>query len=301
MSKEKTEINYRDLATRFYTLDTDVYETSGSELGKVFPGDKHISVKQIVKDMEKQDTDKLQDELILIRNMIQTVSESEKYEDFKKRYDELSKDMDIFFEGKDEICDQISADFTQDKVGLMYKGENDHVVICIARQTGAGGHEIGYRLAKRLGYAFYDDEIMGIMIDEIEDNFFGMGGKDAHYIKQSQVIQNIAKAGDCVIVGRSCGHVLMVHNIPRLSVFIGAPYENRVRRKMLIEDKNRKEVEDLIKRSDKKRKTHYNYYTGKKWGNPADFDICLNSACYGIDGSVDLIERLVKISLNKEL
>ena len=47
-------------------------------------------------------------------------------------------------------------------------------------------------------------------------------------------------------------------------------------------------------------KTSYDYYTGKKWGNPADFDICINSACYGIDGTVDLLERLVQYSLDKK-
>ena len=52
--------------------------------------------------------------------------------------------------------------------------------------------------------------------------------------------------------------------------------------------------------SDKRRKTSYDYYTGKKWGNPADFDICINSACYGIEGTVDLLEKLVKYSLEQK-
>ena len=46
-------------------MATEVYEASGSELGKVFPGPKHISVKQILKDFEREDTEKLKDELIL--------------------------------------------------------------------------------------------------------------------------------------------------------------------------------------------------------------------------------------------
>lgn len=300
MKTDKKSIDYRDLAERFYTLDTEVYEASGSEMGKVFPGEKHISEKRILKDMERQDTDKLRDELILVRNMIQMMEENERYEEFARKYKALSDDMEIFFEDGNEVRDQISRDFTRDKFGLQYKGEDNNIVICIARQTGAGGHEIGYRLAERLGIAFYDDEIMDMMIDEIDEKLPGIGGKDAHYIKQSRVIENIARAGDCVIVGRSCGHVLMVHNIPRLSVFIGAPLENRIRRKMRLTEQSRKNTEDLIKRTDKKRKTSYNYYTGKKWGNPADFDICLNSACYGIDGTVNLLERLVKLSLDKK-
>ncbi len=299
MKTEGKNLNYRKLAERFYALDTEVYEASGSEMGKVFPGEKHISEKRILKDMERQNTDKLREELILVRNMIRMMEDNERYDEFAKRYKELSDDMEVFFEDSNEVCDRISRDFTADRFGLHCKEENDHIVICIARQTGAGGHEIGYRLAQRLGISFYDDGIMDMMIDEMDEKFPGIGGKDTHYIQQSKVIENIARAGDCVIVGRSCGHVLMVHNIPRLSVFIGAPLENRIRRKMLLTEQSRKSTEDMIKRTDKKRKTHYNYYTGKKWGNPADFDICLNSACYGIEGTVNLLERLVKLSLDK--
>ena len=182
----------------------------------------------------------------------------------------------------------------------MYKTEQNHIVVCIARETGAGGHEIGSRLAERLGFSFYDDSVLDLMIDELDEKMPGIGGKDAHFIKQSRVIKSIAEAGDCVIVGRSCGHVLMTNNIPRLSVFIGAPYENRVRRKMLLNKQERREAEEFIRKTDKRRRTSYDYYTGKKCGNQADFDICINSACYGIEGTVDLLEKLVKYSLEQK-
>ncbi len=297
MKAEGKSMNYRELAERFYLLDTDVYKASGSELGKVFPGPKHISEKQILKDIEKGDFEKLKDELILIGNMIKIIQEEDgRYEEFFIRYQHLCEDVVSVMED-DSFRDQISKDFTKDHYGLMYKGEGNHTVVCIARETGAGGHEIGSRLAEKLGVSFYDDSVIDLMIDEMDEKMPGIGGKDAHFIKQSRVIKTIAQAGDCVIVGRSCGHVLMTNNIPRLSVFIGAPYENRVRRKMLLNQQERREAEEFIRRNDKRRKTSYDYYTGKKWGNPADFDICINSACYGIDGAVDLLERLVKYSL----
>ena len=300
MKPEGSNVSYRDLADRFYALDTEVYKASGSELGKVFPGPKHISEKQILKDFEHDDTEKIKDELILIGNMIKIIQENGgRYEEFFIRYEHLCKDiMDVLED--DGFRDQITRDFTKDHFGLMYKTEQNHIVICIARETGAGGHEIGSRLAERLGFSFYDDSVLDLMIDELDEKMPGIGGKDAHFIKQSRVIKSIAEASDCVIVGRSCGHVLMTNNIPRLSVFIGAPYENRVRRKMLINDQGRKEAEEFIRKTDKRRRTSYDYYTGKKWGNPADFDICINSACYGIEGTVDLLEKLVKYSLEQK-
>ena len=300
MKPEGSNVSYRDLAERFYALDTEVYKASGSELGKVFPGPKHISEKQILKDFEHDDTEKIKDELILIGNMIKIIQENGgRYEEFFIRYEHLCKDiMDVLED--DGFRGQITRDFTKDHFGLMYKTEQNHIVICIARETGAGGHEIGSRLAERLGFSFYDDSVLDLMIDELDEKMPGIGGKDAHFIKQSRVIKSIAEASDCVIVGRSCGHVLMTNNIPRLSVFIGAPYENRVRRKMLINDQGRKEAEEFIRKTDKRRRTSYDYYTGKKWGNPADFDICINSACYGIEGTVDLLEKLVKYSLEQK-
>ena len=300
MKPEGSNVSYRDLAERFYALDTEVYKASGSELGKVFPGPKHISEKQILKDFEHDDTEKIKDGLILIGNMIKIIQENGgRYEEFFIRYEHLCKDiMDVLED--DGFRDQITRDFTKDHFGLMYKTEQNHIVICIARETGAGGHEIGSRLAERLGFSFYDDSVLDLMIDELDEKMPGIGGKDAHFIKQSRVIKSIAEASDCVIVGRSCGHVLMTNNIPRLSVFIGAPYENRVRRKMLINDQGRKEAEEFIRKTDKRRRTSYDYYTGKKWGNPADFDICINSACYGIEGTVDLLEKLVKYSLEQK-
>lgn len=300
MKPEGSNVSYRDLAERFYALDTEVYKASGSELGKVFPGPKHISEKQILKDFEHDDTEKIKDELILIGNMIKIIQENGgRYEEFFIRYEHLCKDIVDVLED-DGFRDQITRDFTKDHFGLMYKTEQNHIVICIARETGAGGHEIGSRLAERLGFSFYDDSVLDLMIDELDEKMPGIGGKDAHFIKQSRVIKSIAEASDCVIVGRSCGHVLMTNNIPRLSVFIGAPYENRVRRKMLINDQGRKEAEEFIRKTDKRRRTSYDYYTGKKWGNPADFDICINSACYGIEGTVDLLEKLVKYSLEQK-
>ena len=62
MKPEGSNVSYRDLAERFYALDTEVYNASGSELGKVFPGPKHISEKQILKDFEHDDTEKIKDE-----------------------------------------------------------------------------------------------------------------------------------------------------------------------------------------------------------------------------------------------
>ena len=40
------------------------------------------------------------------------------------------------------------------------------MIITIGRQFGSGGREIGEKVAKRLGYAFYDKEILTMAAEE---------------------------------------------------------------------------------------------------------------------------------------
>ena len=58
-------------------------------------------------------------------------------------------------------------------------------------------------------------------------------------------------------------------------------------------------VEEIIKKTDKKRESYYNFYTGKKWGNMENYDLTINSAFSGIDGAVRVIADLVREKMNK--
>ena len=44
---------------------------------------------------------------------------------------------------------------------------------------------------------------------------------------------------------------------------------------------------------DHKHQDYYHSYTGRHWGDAINYDLCINSACYGIDESVELIGRLI--------
>ena len=49
----------------------------------------------------------------------------------------------------------------------------------------------------------------------------------------------------------------------------------------------------LLKKLDRDHQDYYHFFTGRKWGNASNYDLCLNSAAYGIDGSVDFILRML--------
>lgn len=191
-----------------------------------------------------------------------------------------------------------------------------HKIICIGRQFGSGGHEIAQKLANRLGMAFYDRNLIamasergGIRMSKLEPaderltnpwlyeglneenqkTGHGLPASDALFQLQSQIITEAALKEDCVIVGRCGGYVLEQQQIHRLSLFVCAPFQFRVRRKMEQEQLTEKAAAALVRKQDKYRKAYYHYYTGGDWGTPDTYDLCVNSALLGIDATVDML------------
>ena len=209
--------------------------------------------------------------------------------------------------------------------------ENRNTVITIARQYGSGGREVGMRLAAVLGIKSYDRELITMaaqksgMSSEILNHadekatnsllytlalgssYYGAASigtdvpiNDKLFITQSQIIRDLAAEGPCIIIGRCSDYVLRT-NPARFSVFIYAPIEARIRR--VIERgaaKTEKEARDLISRTDKRRINYYNYYTGRKWGSPDNYNMMLDSSFLGIEGSARAIADVYreKVDIN---
>ena len=92
-----------------------------------------------------------------------------------------------------------------------------------------------------------------------------------------------------------CADVILTNNrIPHMSIFIDAPFEARARRVMHTDDLTYKAACKLLKKLDKQHRRYHEFYTGRKWGAAVNYDLCINSAAYGIEGSVELIERIIK-------
>ena len=110
---------------------------------------------------------------------------------------------------------------------------------------------------------------------------------DLLFKAQSDVILNIAKKGDAVIIGRCADYILRDQNC--LNVFVCAPEEYRIKRLMENEGLSADDAEALMRRKDRTRQTYYNYYTFGAWGVASNYDLCVNSAILGIDGTADYI------------
>ncbi|MBR5417776.1 MAG: cytidylate kinase-like family protein [Clostridiales bacterium] len=199
---------------------------------------------------------------------------------------------------------------------------NSHV-ITIGREFGSGGHEIGMKLAERLGVPFYDRELITLAAEQggidpklIERNeegahrlsekgrsrmpFFSLSYtpdfSDAIYLQQCKVIKDLAAKGPCVIVGRCADFVLRSEG--SINVFIAAsmPYKIQRKRKVAIEKKDYtdEQFERYINDMNAARANYYNHYTNQKWGNSSTYHLCVHSDLVDVDGAVETIVAYLK-------
>jgi uncharacterized membrane protein YczE/cytidylate kinase len=192
-------------------------------------------------------------------------------------------------------------------------------VIVIGRQYGCGGHDIGKMLAKKLGYEFYDQEIIKMIAgttgmtpdfiskqeESMTNNFLydfvnqmylykdkmEEAPKDKIFEAESKVIKDLAAKGNCVIIGR-CSDYILRENKNVLKVFFLAPIEQRIQRIMKKSDITQKEAEQKIHKEDKRRADNYHYYTGRMWGMSSNFDITFNT-----DLGINYIENCIEKAL----
>ena len=177
-------------------------------------------------------------------------------------------------------------------------------VIAIGRQFGSGGHDIGKILAEKLGYDFYDAEIIqmtagttGYTLEFIKKNEEIMTNsliydlvnqmylnadmqdeapKDKIFEAECQVVRDLAKKGNCVIVGRCADYVLR-NSENCLKVFFSAPLMSRIRRVAQRQNISEGEAKATVKKNEKLRADNYRYYTRRMWGAAGNFDLSLNT------------------------
>ena len=200
------------------------------------------------------------------------------------------------------------------------------IIITIARQFGSGGREIGEKVAKILGIPCYDKELIkdaaakGSLSEEVIKSAdesaansllytLAMGsnvlGTTAHFgykmplndrlfILQSEVIKEYAENGSCVIIGRCADYVLRDEpNVYRLFIY-GDIDHRRARIEERHPEIKANQVIDVINKTDRRRASYYNFYTGNKWGKYDNYDMAINSSTLGIDGTAHLIVAAVK-------
>ena len=189
-----------------------------------------------------------------------------------------------------------------------------HTVITIAREYGSGGRYVGRLIADKLGIKFYDKEFIeklaietGLSEEYIESHeqkrdvldglnngyYFGLNNADDLFIKEAELIKDVAEKESCVIIGR-CADFILQDKENVLKVFIYSDMEDKIKRATEIYGFDKEKAEKEIKRIDKLRANHYKYYTEKQWDNHANYDICINSDTLGVEKSADIICEMIQ-------
>ena len=320
------------LANRIYDLDAEVYAILGSGLGRVFNGERERTVRELASLMgTPSKIHILRSEIALIGNMARTIPDRKERTRVMHDYNEILKEVEtgLSFYGDNDILDEDIA--RMNKMNLSGRfGESNHLIICIGRTYGCAGTDIGFALADKLHINYYDTEIFTEVLERLEaekdafrdrssfahkqnlnanlgnekrsfaehlrefNRYHGLPKGDAIFFNQSDLLCDMARKEDFIVMGR-CADVILTNNrIPHISIFIDAPFEARARRVMHTDDLNYKAACKLLKKLDKQHRHYHEFYTGRKWGAAVNYDLCINSAAYGIEGSVELIERIIK-------
>lgn len=202
-----------------------------------------------------------------------------------------------------------------------------NTVITIGRQYGSAGHDIGEKVAKHFGIGFYDKEILsraakesGFCEEMIQNHderptssflynlvmdtysfgynsssFVDMPISHKVFLAQFDAIKSIAAEGPCVIVGRCADYALSdFKNVVNLFIYADDDFKVKHILEKVDSVNTENKARELMLRKDKQRQSYYNYYSSKKWGRADTYDLCINSAKLGIDGSVNLIVQYIE-------
>lgn len=188
-------------------------------------------------------------------------------------------------------------------------------IITISRQFGSGGRELGKRLADRLGWDYYDKEIIvtlaaeyGLNPDSVQQALIDHGWHKIHLSyrnsfskllhhpgmnpdlldRERTVLRCIAALGnDCIIVGRDAD--VLLKSFHPFRVFVCADTQARLARCMLHESKHpiqdrlsEKQILRNIRRIDRSRANTRELLSGKPRDDRSAFELTVNTTGWEI-------------------
>lgn len=197
--------------------------------------------------------------------------------------------------------------------------ENKNTIITIAREYGSGGHLLGEMLSKELGIKLYDKEFIGMAAKRsgMDENFIAkneqsipsfwlkcimsknseqplegsLSSDDVLFVAESKIIQELAEKEPCIIIGRCADFILQ--DYPKvLKVFCYSDIENAVSRCVSEYGIKRENAESEIRRINRNRIHHYEYYTGRKWGEPHHYNLMLNTGTISLETACKLVKDI---------
>ena len=197
-------------------------------------------------------------------------------------------------------------------------------IITISREVGSGGRELGKRLADYLGIPCYDHEIIEMVAEKhgfdknyvshisekdirvfypstIGHRFVAPNHTAQHSVKvtlaQHEIVKELAKQGDCVIVGR-CADIVC-RDLNPLNIFVYADKISKLARceARASEEEHFSEKEMLrkMKKIDKERAAYRALFTEADWGRKESYHLCVNTSGREVKTLVPAIGEYAKL------
>lgn len=194
------------------------------------------------------------------------------------------------------------------------------LLITVSREFGSGGHEIAAELARRFDLPLYEKNILSSIaeehnlslpklkrFDEVPKNIFtsrsvkGFNNSPEANVAQMQFryLQRKAKEGESFVVLGRCSEEVLKDFPGLVSFFILSDIAFKKERTMARGNTSEAEALELMARRDRRRKYYHNQYCRGKWGDSRNYDLCINSARLGIQGSADILEQFVRARMGQ--
>ncbi len=201
-------------------------------------------------------------------------------------------------------------------------GQREMSAITISRLYGSGGGEVAARLAQRLGWRLVDREVIVQVARELGVTEEEAGEKDervegfisralrsmlavypsgedgvppelpdpdtAYHEALCRVIKSAADEGRVVIVGRGA-HAVLASRHDVLRVFVTAPLPDRIAYVARREGLDERAAKERIQRKDADRRRYVQAHYHIAPGEPAQYDLCVNTDVLSLDDAVDLV------------
>lgn len=233
-----------------------------------------------------------------------------------KQYPQIMKELNEREFKKVVEKEESQGSLEAETAGNTEKTVEGHIVVTISRQYGSGGRELAKILAKKMGVRCYDREIvyqaaakMGnadigkeTVLEssyQTPNDTIGSGDEGAFdtvpyynkmYQQQSIAIMEIARRESAVFLGR-CADAVLKDYPDHVSVFVCADEQfRRERSPQYYGGMSFKEME----KEEQTRERYYNYYTGRKWGDPQNYDLMVNTSKISLEDAADLILNYIQ-------
>ena len=206
-----------------------------------------------------------------------------------------------------------------DETAASSTESTSNYVITISREFGSGGREIGKILAERLGFHYYDSELIRLAAEKsgytpeyveqneqalkkpvLHDFFAWYAGPleqtdlpkvDQLFQKESALIRELSQKDSCIIVGRLANYILK--DLPSTyHVFVSADATAETARVSARDNISPEAAAAKVKKANHERAVHCKHFTKTDWGNVKNYDLCIKSDDFGVAETAQIIGDL---------